>query len=267
MADRSPVSRRFDNVPAVWLRVPVLRAVAAQILAGVIVFGGAALARKYLGQITPVPGLVLGQGGMACLIGAWFGLARWWAPLNLFLPWAAYYSLQLALPPWLYLAAFFLTVAVFWNAAGERIPLFLTNAKTWAALEDLIPAAQDTSVVDLGSGLGGTLGHLSKRFPGHGFLGVETAPVPYWISKIRLSGHDNVTLRYGDFWDVSLEPFNVVYCFLSPVPMERLYAKAKEEMRTGSLFVSNSFDVPGSPADEVREVADRRQTKLHIWRM
>jgi hypothetical protein len=39
---------------------------------------------------------------------------------------------------------------------------------------------------------------------------------------------------------------DVVYAFLSPAPMKQLWAKAQAEMTPGSLFVSNSFPVPGA---------------------
>ncbi|HAD86437.1 MAG TPA: methyltransferase type 12, partial [Rhodospirillaceae bacterium] len=61
--------------------------------------------------------------------------------------------------------------------------------------------------------------------------------------------------------------FDMVYCFLSPVPMERLYAKAKDEMQPGCLFVSNSFAVPGVEPDEVVTVDDRRRTRLLVYRL
>jgi hypothetical protein len=39
---------------------------------------------------------------------------------------------------------------------------------------------------------------------------------------------------------------NVVYAFLSPAPMAALWEKVRQEMPPGSLFISNSFAVPGS---------------------
>lgn len=74
-------------------------------------------------------------------------------------------------------------------------------------------------------------------------------------------------MRYGDFWEINLADYQVVYAFLSPVPMERLYTKVQAEMKPGTLFISNSFEVPGVEADEVLELSDGRKTKIHIWRI
>ncbi len=149
------------------------------------------------------------------------------------------------------------------------MPLYLTNRATWAAIEDLLPDKADPSFIDLGSGLGGVLFHLARRRPGGRFAGAESAPAPFAISWLRnrLSGLDNVRLVHGDFWETDLGSYDVVYCFLSPAPMPRLYEKARAEMRPGTLFVSNSFAVPGAPAGRVVEVDDRRRTRLHVWRM
>ena len=48
--------------------------------------------------------------------------------------------------------------------------------------------------------------------------------------------------------------------------MPDLFGKAKHEMKSGSLLISNTFDVPGHRADETVDVADRRQTRLYLWR-
>jgi hypothetical protein len=63
-----------------------------------------------------------------------------------------------------------------------------------------------------------------------------------------------------------LSRYDVAYAFLSPQPMPRLYEKVVAEMKPDTLFISNSFVVPDNPADEIAEVDDARETKLHLWR-
>ena len=48
--------------------------------------------------------------------------------------------------------------------------------------------------------------------------------------------------------------------------MPRLYEKVVAEMKPDTLFISNSFVVPDNSADEIAEVDDARETKLHLWR-
>ncbi len=246
---------------------PLALALAAQLVAAAPVFGAGLALAAATGATIPLPGLLALQGAAAALLGMSFGLARWWAPIQLLLPAAVAAGLWLPVPAWVYLAAFLGLLLVFWNSAGDRVPLYLTNRKTWAELARLLPEKGSFGFIDLGSGLGGALAFLARRRPDGRFTGIETAPVPYALSKLRLSGLSNSSLRWGDIWDEDLSRYDVVYCFLSPAPMPALYRKARAEMRPGTLFVSNSFAVPGSPADSLVAVDDRRRTRLHIWRM
>ena len=85
--------------------------------------------------------------------------------------------------------------------------------------------------------------------------------------RLRLARPGNVRLRYGDYRSFDLAPYDVIYCFLSPVPMPALFEKARLEMPPGSLLISNTFIVPDRLADETVDVGDGRQTRLFLWRL
>ena len=119
---------------------------------------------------------------------------------------------------------------------------------------------------DLGCGLGDTLVDLSRRFPQATFVGVETAPLSFALAWLRCLPRRNCQVRYRDLWRVELGEFDVVYCFLSPAPMPRLGDKASTEQRAGSWLISNTFEIPGQPADRVLEVGDLRGSRLLLWR-
>ncbi len=146
------------------------------------------------------------------------------------------------------------------------MPLYLTNQMTWRALAEQLPKEEGGRFVDLGSGLGGTLGFLARNRPDMKFEGIESAPIPYLLARLRLCAVP-VNLRFGSLWATDLAAYDVVYCFLSPVPMAALYEKAKAQMRPGSLFISNSFAVPDVRPDDTVAVEDSRKTELMIWRM
>ncbi len=231
-------------------------------------FASAALLGRYMAINIALPMILVGQGVVAVLIGLKWRMARWWLPVHLVVPSAAGLLLTAGLPSWVFFVAFVALWLVFSNASGERVPLYLSNRRTWAAIEALLPSHEGARFVDLGSGLGGLLIDLARRHPAQHFVGVETAPAPLMISKLRraLAGNpSNVSIRYDDIWRLDLGDFDVVYCFLSPAPMARLFAKAAAEMKPGSLFVSNSFAVPGQSPGRIVEVDDRRRTKLLIW--
>lgn len=207
-------------------------------------------------------------GAVAAVIGWRFGLQRWWALVQFVFPLAVVGATWLALPALIWAALFVLTLLVYWNSFRGGVPLYLSNQTTWAALAEMLPKKPGSRFVDLGGGIGGTVLYLAACRPDCEFVSVESAPVPHAISWLRkvISGRSNIHVVFGDIRKYPLHSFDVVYAFLSPRPMLDLFLKARDEMAPGALFVSNSFDVPGHPADDVMQLEDRRRTRLHVWR-
>lgn len=212
--------------------------------------------------------VVLLQGVLAAAIGWRLGLSRWWLWINLaFLP--ALLLVQRAdLPAWLFLLGFVLLLLINWNSLRERVPLYLSGHKAQQRLQQCLSELEPPlRFVDLGCGTAGTLLQLARQFPRGRFVGVETAPLLFVVAWLRCLFQENCSIRYRSLWRVDLSQFDVVYCFLSPVPMPRLWAKAQAEMRAGSRLVSNTFEIPGVPADRLLEVDQGRQTALLIWQI
>ena len=70
-------------------------------------------------------------------------------------------------------------------------------------------------------------------------------------------------VRFVSMWSLSLSEWDVVYTFLSPAPMSRLWEKVQSEMKTGSLFITNSFAVPAK-ANRTVVVKDERSSTLYF---
>lgn len=200
------------------------------------------------------------------------GLAKWWWLIQLsFVP-ALLLALHIGLPPGFYLVVFLLLLLVYWSTFRTQVPLYLSSNKVWSALEELLPATQaDTrfSFVDLGSGLGGVLTHLAKVRADGIYTGVESAPFPFlwsWL-RIKLGGYRNCHVRWGSLWDCDLSQYDVVFAYLSPVPMAELWHKARSEMRTGSLFISSTFNVHDQAPQATIQIDDMHRSILYVWRM
>lgn len=210
--------------------------------------------------------ILLIQGVLSALIGRLLGLWWFWVPVQILLPFAVIYND--VVPAWAYGLAFIACVLIFWNGAKEQVPFYMTNRQTWKAIGDLVAREKAGSVADLGSGTGGIVAFLAKAHPNVRVDGYETAPLLTLVSKllVAISRRPNAAIRYKSLWDADLSQYDVVYCFLSPVPMPEIYQKAKAEMRKGTWLVSNSFAVPGVTPLEILQVDDARHTKLFLYR-
>lgn len=204
------------------------------------------------------------QGAIAAVTSYKLAAARWWTPIHLgFLPLAVIAN-QLGIPPFVWLGAFLLFFLLFWRTDKSQVPLFLTNARAAQEIAGLLPD-KPLSFLDLGCGTGSLIRFLAKARPDCRFTGIEHAPLPYLLAKTRNLYQPNVTIRYGNFWGENLGLYQVVYAFLSPVPMTKLWQKSCAEMTTGALLISNSFDIHDVASHAVVEVPDRRSTRLYCY--
>jgi hypothetical protein len=209
--------------------------------------------------------LAMLQGGVAALISFRQNAPRWWLPIHLAFAPLVVIVHGLDIPPGWFLGAFVLLLLVFWRTDTSRVPLYLTNRDTAAALLKLLPA-MPCKVLDLGCGDGGLLRRLALARPDCRFVGIEHAPLPWLVALLRATGLPNLSVRRGDFWCESLHGHDLVYAFLSPAPMPRLWEKAGAEMTPGAQLVSNSFAVPDVAPAAVIAVNDRRATRLYLYR-
>ena len=204
---------------------------------------------------------------LAATLGACLRLPAWWIPLNfLFIP-AAVAVHQLDLPPTLFFVGFVLLVLVFWTTFRTRVPLYLSSRDAGEKLAELVPPATAVRLLDLGCGFGGLLRQLAALRPSARLEGVEIAPLPALVAWLRLRGVPQCRVRRADLWRLDLSQYDVVYAFLSPAPMAALWDKVRREMRPGTLFVSNSFPVPGVDPDRVVPLAARGARDLYVWRL
>jgi hypothetical protein len=242
---------------------PALLAQIGALLAAFLVFK----ASLFFGLLLPFWLFVLLQSALAVALSGFLRLPVWWFLIQgLFVP-LLLFTLSLNLSPNLFLAVFLLLWLIFFSNTKERVPLYLSNDTTSRALAELLAQHAHSRFLDLGSGLGGVLADLAEQRPDGVFHGVESAPLPFLVSWFRLKKKNNVRVRYGNLWNEDLAAYDVVYAFLSPEPMADLWRKAKKEMQKGSLFVSNSFSVPGCSPARTLQLNDARATCLFIWEM
>ncbi len=243
------------------MKNPALLALLSQSASFLLVAAVLSPAFDRMGWNPPLLLLALVQGFLASI--PFLRRERWWIPIQLFFPIMVLVALALRISPCWFLIGFLLLGIVYWNAFRTRVPLYLTGREVVMELLERLPEGS-FEFADLGFGLGGLLAMLAKEKPQGKFFGVEVAPLPFLIGKARCMSLPNCRMEWGSYEKIDLSGFDFVYAFLSPVPMPGLFEKAKREMKPGSVFVSNSFGVPGTEADETVIVGGNA---LYFWRM
>ncbi len=251
-------------MPAIREWPPVMRALIAQALVFLLLLVLAA----FLGKRLPFWAWPLLQGVLAAGLGGAWGLARGWACFQFVLPWGVVWQASHPAPDWVYPGLLLGLVLVFGGGLLTRVPLYNSSRGAWQALLALIPEDEPWVVVDLGAGLGGPLAFLAKRRPRASFVGVEASPLVWLAAWLRtLPVRRNCRIRLGSLWSQPLAECQMVYAFLSPIPMPGLWAKATAEMSTGALLVSNTFAVPGVPPEREIPLSGRRDARLWVYRI
>ena len=158
-------------------------------------------------------------------------------------------------------------IAIYWNTFRTQVPLYLSSTKVKRAVVSLLLADQFT-FIDIGCGIGGLVSYLSNARPDGKYSGVEIAPLPFLVAYARnlfIGRHSDIGRT--DLWIMDLSQYDVVYAYLSLVPMPELWEKVNKEIRSGTMFISNSFAVPGAKPDYTVQVDDAMHSILYVWRM
>jgi hypothetical protein len=251
-------ARSTFRIPAVQaFLIQLIALPASLILVGVV----SVLTERYVGILE----VALLQGGVAALIARWRRLALWWIAIQLSFPCALIAVHSLELPPWIFLASFFFLLSIYWTTFQTQVPFYPSNPTAWEAVLDLLPQEASVRLIDIGSGMGGGVLYMAARQPKSVFVGIEVAPLPWLVSTIKgwLTRSSARFIR-GNYLDLDLADYDVVFAYLSPVAMPALWGKVQREMRRGSLLLSYEFPIPTAPADTVIKLSEE-DIALYAW--
>ena len=264
---QQPLSQPFEALLHTTKGVPpIVLALLAQMLA-LLLCGLLAWLAQRLGLSFHWSAALLVQSVGAAWISHLLRMRAWWLLIQaLFVP-ALLGSLSLQLAPVWYLAGFASLVLVYWSTFTTQVPLYVSRRQVWRQVCALLPQHPGLRCIDLGSGLGGGVQYLARQRSDSHFNGIEAAPLPCWIGKLRTFLQTNSAITWGNFWQHDLSAYDVVFAYLSPVPMPDLWGKVRREMRPGSLFISYRFTVPGVAPSAVVELDDLGRTQLYLWRV
>lgn len=221
-----------------------------------------------VGTVCPSPLLAFAGAPFASfLLARFLGLTNSWLVLNAILPVAIASSFAVEIPNSLFLAPLITLSLIYAPAFWTRVPYYPTSKAAYPLILAELPLDRPFIFADIGCGFGDLLFFLAKHRPNGTFEGVEIGFIPMAYARVKAALlRQNVHVHFTSMWNVSVDECDFVYTFLSPAPMPRLWEKLSHEMKPGSTFISNTFEVPATPDESVR-VKDERGAALLIFRM
>lgn len=227
------------------MRIPALQALLIQFVALLLVASLAWLLPRVSTLGFGLWGASLLQAVCAAVMSAMSGMRRWWIAIHLLFAPGALFFTTFDVPPWIFLALFVLSSALYWQTFRTQVPYYPSARAIRGAVAALLPE-QGGHFIDIGSGFGGLVLDLARQRPGWRCSGIELAPLPWAISSVRarLCASRARFLR-GDYEALDFSQFDVVFAYLSPAAMPALWRHAKAQMRPGTLLLSYEFPIPG----------------------
>jgi hypothetical protein len=154
-----------------------------------------------------------------------------------------------------------------WSVKNGIVPMPTSHRQTQCILQNL-PQDPGPLIFDLGSGLGTLAISLAKHYPKSEVIGVESSPIPYWISRILrfILRIQNLSFRRQDILRSSLSTASAIVVYLHRAGIRNLQPKLEQELKTEVWIVSNTFAFPDWKPLKVVNTGDFNNTKIYVYR-
>lgn len=145
--------------------------------------------------------------------------------------------LLILLACWLYFASMLIS-----DLFG--VPFVPTRSRSLSDIFNMLQFSKKDVFYDLGSGDGRLPFFVNQQYHIK-TVGIELNPLLYWFSRLRkkISKNNQVNFYRANFFDLDLTPATVIYLFLFPEVVTKLYPKFVKECRKGTIIISHGFKV------------------------
>jgi len=143
---------------------------------------------------------------------------------------------------WISLLIVYVLFFFFWvYTLTKAAPYYPSNNEIVGEIVKFVIKHPYAHVAELGAGDGRIVFALAKA--GIKVTGIEVNPFFSLWMRLRsaISGYTNVVINNGDFFKQDLNKYNIVVAYLLPDVMGKLETKIYQEMRKGSILLTNTF--------------------------
>ena len=124
-----------------------------------------------------------------------------------------------------------------------QVPFVPSKMRVVHKMIEVADLKKNEVVYDLGCGDGRLLVEAGKAKDIQA-KGYEAAPIPYILAQInKLIHRAKMNVYMKNFFNADLKDANVIFCYLGPETMTKLYGKLKKECKKGTRIISNTFSI------------------------
>ncbi len=122
-------------------------------------------------------------------------------------------------------------------------------------------------ILELGSGWGGLLISLAKKYPQREIVGFELSIMPWFTTVMltKLLGLKNIKVYRQNFLKADFSNASVIFCYLFPGGMKALEDKFNRQDAWPVHLISNNFSLPSCQPIKVIEIDDLYKSPVYLY--
>lgn len=123
-------------------------------------------------------------------------------------------------------------------------------------------------ILELGSGWGGLLISMAKKYPQREIVGFELSIMPWFTTLILIKalGLKNIKVCRQNFIKADIAGASVIFCYLFPAGMTALDDKLTGEDAWPEYLISNNFSLPSGKPMKVIELDDLYKSPVYLYK-
>jgi len=120
--------------------------------------------------------------------------------------------------------------------------------------------------LDIGCGDGRVVESVAQKFSWAQCIGIENSPYPYYLAKKRRKKSlAHYEIKKGNFFWEDISEYNVIYCYLLPSLMKKVWKKIQSECKEGTLLYSSAFEIPWKSPEE--KIFIKENTYFYVYKL
>ncbi len=162
-----------------------------------------------------------------------------------------------------FLALFFFSWVV-WGTFRYRAPLISTSSMVAQKMIKIAEMRSGDVVYDLGCGTGAILFEVVKNSPKQlKCRGYDLVRPAIWFAQIKnVLLKKNIHFQSKDFFTADLSDADVIFCYLLPVVMKRIYEEKWGTLKPGCKIVSHGFPITSLQPTRIEPVG---KGKIYVY--